>query len=241
MRTQATQLAIFADPSLELWGIVVIGQQTSLALGGVRTGRLEALPVDVAADDGTWSLTGAGCELQLSPTPVGSATAGATAIGTCQVLGTLAAGGGVRKLRATGLRTAATPPQDGGSMRLFGSWFPAGQELGVLALRRRGAASGEGDQITVAARGEEAPLVIDPRLSTTYNGAGEPVRVGVELWLGEAEDDEGLRARRVAGRAGGSSVSIGALRGFAFECVTRGEPGLGVYVLAASPGEPGLP
>ena len=32
--------------------------------------------------------------------------------------------------------------------------------------------------------------MFDPRLSTTYNGAGEPRRFGIELWLGEDEDGD---------------------------------------------------
>ncbi len=233
MHAQGLQLAIFADPDLELWGIAAIDQQAGLAAGGLHAGMLDPTPVDVAIGGDTWSLHGSGCELLVTSTPTGSATPAATPIEHCQVLGTLALDGATRKLRGTGIRTAVGLAQDGGSMRLFGSWFSAGQELGVLALRRPGASSGEGDEISVTARGEEQPLVLDPRLSTTYNSAGEPVRVGIELWLGESEDDEeGLRGRRVAGRAGGASVSIGALRAYAFECVTRGEPGTGVYVLA---------
>lgn len=233
MHTQALELAIFADPDLELWGVLAIDQRASLAVGGLHAGMLDPTPVDVAIDGDTWSLHGSGCELLVTPTPAGSATTDAAAIEPCQVLGTLVIGGATRKLQGIGTRGALALPQDGGSMRLFGSWFPAGQELGVLALRRPGASSGEGDEISVTARGEEQPLVLDPRLSTTYNSAGDPVRVGIELWLGESEDDEeGLRGRRVAGRAGGASVSIGALRAYAFECVTRGEPGPGVYVLA---------
>ena len=239
MHTQALELAIFADPDLELWGVLAIDQRASLAVGGLHAGILKPMPVDVAVDAEAWMLTGAGCELQVTPTPAGSATTDAAAIEPCQVLGTLVIGGATRKLQGIGTRGALALPQDGGSLRLFGSWFPAGQELGLLATRRRGASSGEGDEISVTARGEEQPLVIDPRLSTTYNGAGEPVRVGIELWLGASEDDEdGLRGRRVAGRAGGSSVAIGALRAYAFDCVTRGEPGPGVYVLASPRSEP---
>lgn len=231
------QLAIFADHEHDLWGVILAGANASIAIGTLQTGALTPEPVKLTEDSGTWLLEGADCELVVTPTPPSSRTPQDGAIEPCQLAGTLTLAGAKRPLQTPGVRGTAPQPAAGGSLRLFGSWFPAGQELGLLALRQPGAHSGVEDQISVTARGEEQPMVIDPRLSTTYSGAGEPIRIGLELWLGEAEptDDAELLPRRVAGRASGSSASVGSLRSFAFECVTRGEPGAGVYVLATAP------
>ncbi len=62
--------------------------------------------------------------------------------------------------------------------------------------------------------------MLDPRLSTTYDEHGEPLRVGVELWLGDDEDGEQW-PRRVAGAATGSRVDNGKLSAYALQCVSR--------------------
>ena len=38
-----------------------------------------------------------------------------------------------------------------------------------------------------------APQIFDPRLSTTYNAEGAPLRAGIELWLGADEDRDHVR------------------------------------------------
>jgi hypothetical protein len=87
----------------------------------------------------------------------------------------------------------------------------------------------------VVARGEEHPLVLDPRLSTTYDHDGDPRRVGVELWLGDDEQGE-LWPRRVAGMATGARVGRTGFSAYVFECTSRGELGAGIYVLAGPVG-----
>jgi hypothetical protein len=115
---------------------------------------------------------------------------------------------------------------------MFAAWFPAGHEIGMISARPKYAANQERDRVEVIARGEEHPLVIDPRLSTTYDGAGAPLRVGLELWLGDDPDGEAW-PRRVAGSSTGSRVAGPGVGAYAFRCVTRGEPGAGVYLLLA--------
>jgi hypothetical protein len=100
----------------------------------------------------------------------------------------------------------------------------------MLAARPKGAKGHDRDSVEVIARGEEHPLVVDPRLSTTYDEHGAPRRVGIELWLGDEPDGE-LLSRRVAGDATGSAVAEAGLSAYAFECVSRGESGAGIYVL----------
>ncbi len=86
----------------------------------------------------------------------------------------------------------------------------------------------------VIARGEEQALVVDPRLSTTYDAHGTPRRIGIELWLG-ADDDENQRSRRVGGVATGSFASTQldgrTLTAHALHCASRNEAGAGVYLL----------
>ncbi|MGH8229775.1 MAG: hypothetical protein ACREU3_18050, partial [Steroidobacteraceae bacterium] len=102
--------------------------------------------------------------------------------------------------------------------------------LGMVAARPKGANGHDRDSVDVVARGEEHALVVDPRLSTTYDATGAPRRVGLELWLGDDPDGE-LWPRRVAGASTGSTVAGAGLSAYAFECVSRGEPGAGIYLL----------
>ncbi len=140
--------------------------------------------------------------------------------------------GAEREFDVGGMRSAALPLDGRDSLRLFAAWFPAGHEIAAArATRPKGAKGHDRDSVGVVARGEEHQLVIDPRLSTTYDHSGEPRRVGLELWLGDDEEGE-VWPRRVAGAATGSRLESPGLGAYAFECVSRGEPGAGVYVLA---------
>jgi hypothetical protein len=120
------------------------------------------------------------------------------------------------------------------SLRLFGSWFPAGHQIVLRAERPRGAKGQDHDVIDVIALGEDEALVFDPRLSTTYNASSTPRQAGLELWIG-ADEEGDQYPRRVSGVATGSSISDSAdgakLSATALQCLSRGETGVGVYVL----------
>ena len=60
----------------------------------------------------------------------------------------------------------------------------------------------------VALHGESDGIAaFDPRLSTTYAPDMSPLRMGIELWLGEHEDGD-LYPRRVAGERSGPGVTV---------------------------------
>ena len=103
-------------------------------------------------------------------------------------------------------------------------------DLGVaLTVPRAAGAKGHGGEEAWAALlepGGTAPIA-DPRLSTTYDGAGHQRRVGLELWA-----DEESAPRRAAGSAiCGSTLDLGALR---LDCAfvrwtMEGRTGVGRY------------
>jgi hypothetical protein len=120
------------------------------------------------------------------------------------------------------------------SARLVAAWFEDGSTVGLLARRPKGAKGQDKDEIDVALAGAAAEAgikVFDPRLSTTYNGAGEPRRFGIELWLGEDEDGE-QRPLRIGGEARGEPTVLDGLRVQPFVARTSRGEGEGLYVLA---------
>jgi len=122
------------------------------------------------------------------------------------------------------------------SARLVAAWFEDGSTVGLLARRPKGAKGQDKDEIDVALVGAAADAgikVFDPRLSTTYNGAGEPRRFGIELWLGEDEDGE-QRPLRIGGEATGEPTILDGLRVQPFVARTARGEGEGLYVLAQS-------
>ncbi|MDE3132459.1 MAG: hypothetical protein KGL15_00165 [Acidobacteriota bacterium] len=178
-----------------------------------------------------WTVTAAGCALRIGRAAPDSATDGAeAALEPCRVSGSATIDGAELELDVGGVRAPALSGDGWESLRLFAAWFGGGHELAVLSSRPKGAKGHDRDSLAAVARGEEQPLVVDPRLSTTYDTAGVPLRVGLELWLGADADGE-LAPRRVAGLATGSRVARDGLSAHAFECVSRGEPGAGIYLL----------
>jgi hypothetical protein len=120
------------------------------------------------------------------------------------------------------------------SVRIVAAWLPSGRAVGVAAVRPRGGHADK-DVVTVLVTGEPEPLLVfDPRLSTTYDARGAPLRAGLELWLGVDEEGD-QRPLRVAAESTGDRLSaeLGGLQLEAYpqRCHSRGEDGAGVYVL----------
>lgn len=233
MSTAAPPIAIFGDLDADIWGVVVGGETPQVAVAHLTSADVALNPVELDLEDGdVWTLTGAGCALRVERADPTTATATVDhEIEPCRVAGAATIEGIEREFDVGGVRSAALAPDGEGSLRVFASWFPAGHEVAVLAVRPPGAKGHDHDRIEVVARGEEHALVFDPRLSTTYDPPGEPRRVGVELWLGDDEEGD-LWPRRVSGIATGSRVHGAGLSVSALECSSRGELGAGIYVLA---------
>ena len=232
MSPPAVTLAMFGDIDGDVWGVIVGGERPLAAAGRITGAGLELRPAELdTADDEVWTLLGAGCDLRVERADA-TATGGdgEGELGSCRVSGSIELDGNRRELDVAGVRSAGLTVGGLESLRVFGAWFPADHQIGVVASRPRGAKGQDRDSITVVARGEEHPLIVDPRLSTTYDHAGAPRRIGLELWLGEDPDGD-LWPRRVAGSATGSSVSGAGVSAYAFACVSRSEPGAGIYLL----------
>ncbi len=225
-------LALFGDLEGDLWGVVVGGEQPRAAVGRLTDADLELRAAELdTEDDDVWTLIGAGCDLRVEradATTMGGD--GDRELDPCRVSGSVELDGNRREFDLGGIRGGGLSLDGRESLRVFAAWFPGGHELGVVAARPQGAKGHDHDSVAVIARGEEQPLVIDPRLSTTYDELGAPLRVGLELWLGEDPDGD-LHPRRVAGTATGSSITGPGLGAYAFECVSRSEPGAGIYLL----------
>lgn len=236
-RTAATALplAVFGDLEADIWGVLVGGDEPRAAIAGVSAADVTFEGADLDLDDGeVWTLTGRGVALRVELADATTASAGPRSIEPCRVSGSATVAGTEREFDLGGVRGDNVSAADLDSLRLLGSWFPAGHEVGLIAARPRKAKGQDSDAVQVIARGEEQALVVDPRLSTTYDAHGTPRRIGIELWLG-ADDDENQRSRRVGGVATGSFASTQldgrTLTAHALHCASRNEAGAGVYLL----------
>lgn len=243
MASETAPLAVFGDLEADLWGIVVGGDQPHAAVAGLTAAEVSLEPAELDLSDADiWTLTGPGYALRIERADATTSTADDDgSLEPCRVSGAANFDGVEREFDIGGVLSASLAIDRLDSLRLLGSWFPAGHEVGLLAARPKGAKGQDRDVITAIARGEEHPLVLDPRLSTTYDEHGDARRVGVELWLGESDDEDSEQwSRRVAGIATGSNVvgttAGAALSARALECVSRGELGAGVYVLLSRDG-----
>jgi hypothetical protein len=232
MDRPAVPIAMFGDLDGDVWGVVVGGERPLAAAGRITGAGLELGPAELdTSDDDVWTLLGTGCDLRVERADATtSGGEGDIELDPCRVSGSIELDGNRREFDVAGIRSAAFTVGGLDSLRVFGAWFPADHQIGVVASRPRGAKGQDRDSITVVARGEAHPLIVDPRLSTTYDHAGAPRRIGLELWLGDDPDGD-LWPRRVAGSSTGSSVAGAGLSAYAFECVSRSEPGAGIYLL----------
>ena len=159
----------------------------------------------------------------------------------CRVTGRFELDGAEHAVDCLGLRTSRSGSFDLGkleSVRAVSTWFEPDEGLALMAFRARKAKSHDGDVVTAAVLGpESSPPVEDPRLTTTYDAGGWPVRAGLELWLaGDRTRQEQLPASARPGRrrARGRSPAAGELdlRAEPFRWHSRGRDGAGIYILA---------
>jgi hypothetical protein len=236
----AQPIAIFGDVDLGIWGLLIDAEQPRLAIAALDADpaeiRLEPANVD-RDDDEVWSVTSPDHSLRLERGQATTLTPGGDRrLQPLRVTGTAALGGEQVEIDVAGVLTDSGLGSGAGadSLRLFGSWFPAGHQIVLRAERPRGAKGQDHDVIDVVALGENEALVFDPRLSTTYDASSTPRQAGLELWIG-ADEEGDQYPRRVSGVATGSSISDSndgaTLNAAALQCLSRGETGVGVYVL----------
>jgi hypothetical protein len=200
-------------------------------------------------DNPEWELSGDGIALTVSPVsepqpPAGDDESPAPVAAEpepawsgrqelCRVTGTA---GGV-EIDCVGVRTELTQvrPEELGTVRGFSAWVSAEEAVTLLALRSRSDAHQESDLVAATVFEPDRWMSShDPRLSTTYDGDGNPTRATLELWIKQGEREF---PRRAAGEAVGVPVTVAGdavtLRVLPLRCHSRGSDGAGVYLLAS--------
>ena len=225
-------ILLFADPERGAWGVAA-GERSILAAGAAAIdspaqsarmevedpsgARLRGEAGDLAISSGPPAITGPDGQTDLSLVRVAGS-----------LLGAEAADGG-------GLRFPGRPPAKIDSVRLVYANFSPARSLALLAVRPTRARGQDRDEMSVACLGErDGVSAFDPRLSSTYDGEGWLRRVGIELWLGEDEEAD-LYSLRMAGEATGVTATLeidgAVVRAQPFACHSRGDAGVGVYLL----------
>jgi hypothetical protein len=238
------RIVAFGDLDAGVWG-AAIGAEEPLFVASVGGHQLSGVASMTSTDgDGEWRLTADGIELVVLPATErvlgaeGQALEGFDQL--CRVHGRIATEpeGEVECLGRRAEREVADP-RDLDSVRDVSAWFAVDDGLAMTALRRR-KARGHDRDLTVAAILDAAgsPPVEEPRLSTTYDAVGAPVRMGLELWLPE-HDGEQQYPRRMAGEAAGDAAGASGdaieLTTRPLRCHSRGNDGTGVYLLLRHP------
>lgn len=188
---------------------------------------LEAWTLSFASDGATFDL-----HVQAASAPGATAEGGMEGYEQlCRFTGDATIGGRRLELDCLGQRGHSWGAPDWETMalaRTLGVWV--GDDLGVSLLAIRPAGAEHHDAESVAAylyENGEPVSVLDPRLSTGYDGDQRQRRAGLELWV-----DEESHARRAAGEVVcGTSLDLGRLR---LDCAflrwhMEGREGVGRY------------
>jgi hypothetical protein len=235
----------FGNPDGSLWAAGLDAGAPALIAGGATDPFASA--VEWTVDGAEWTLRAEGVRLTVVPTPEPEREPvpdGAESPEDppappwegrqelCRVTGTLS---GVT-IEATGVRTVLERIRPGelGTVRAVNGWMSAEEAVTLLALRPRSESHHEDDLVAATVFDPEGwSPSLDPRLSTTYDGGGEPTRATLELWISDGERE---LPRRVAGEATGPAVRLAAegrtLEVRPLRCHSRGHDGAGVYLLA---------
>jgi hypothetical protein len=221
------------------------GETHRLAVGREPHRAAVEVSVSLGGPDEPWQVRGDGVELTLtpaSPPPPATEDRHPGVDQLCHVEGRLELDG-TSSLACPGWRSIGELGDVGGveSFRQLAAWFGPDTGLALLSVRPRSAKGQDHDVITAVTFDLERPqLVVEPRLSTTYDAAGRPLRAGLELWLAGPPGLDGAPApeqhsRRAAGQAvAGRPVTWQAgpleLAAELFRWYSAGHEGTGVYL-----------
>jgi hypothetical protein len=237
----------FGDPSPGVWGAAWALDDPQAVFAALGVGP-DANPVSAALDGAAagadWVLEGQGVHLALSgdsEPAEGSSGGPADFYQHCHVSGALEVAGIRREVSCMGYRAAhdlGGAVGSCGSIRGVSALFEPDAEIGLLAVRPRGASGHQTDSISAAVIEPDGALVVDdPRLSTTYADDGRPTRAALELWIADEQGEH--RLRRAAGEALGTHATGGLgdlhARADLFAWHSGGRDGVGVYMLARRP------
>jgi hypothetical protein len=248
----ALRTLAFGDVARTVWGTAWMpgsdgSALTTLGADGLAT-VVSTLRLSADQDGDNWRLEGDRAALTVTPAgevvavhATDDAVEGFDQL--CRVTGQFEVDGAEQAVDCLGLRASRSGGFDMAkleSVRAVSTWFEPDEGLAVMAFRGRKAKHHDADVVTAAVLGPEpcAPIE-DPRLSTTYDAGGWPIRAGLELWLageGEGEGEEEQYPRRAVGEAVGARVEAVAgeldLRAEPFRWHSRGREGAGMYILA---------
>jgi hypothetical protein len=223
------------------WAAAWSGPEFSLLLGGVPPGSAIADAAVALEGEGTsedWKLRGDGLELMIAPQaePVRFVQDGDFEQ-LCRVSGHVTVFGHEHPVSCLGRRATRSALDIAGceSIRDVAAWFEPDDGIGLIAFRPRRSRGQDRDLITAAVLDPAGAAVVDdPRLSTTYDEHGAPVRAGMELWMDG--DESAQYPRRAAGEAVGAGVEVDVegltIRAELLRWHSRGREGAGVYLLA---------
>ncbi len=234
----------FSDPDGEVWGAawvppgspvtatVCAGTESSSASVALEGGdATESWRLQLG--DGVLSLEGLGDPVENRDGVPGEFDQ------LCQVTGTVLIRGDAREVSCLGWRGSRSPQllSDGvGSFRQVATWISPEDGFSLLALRPARAKGQDTEDVSAAVfAADEAKPVAEPRLSTTYDDSGEPVRASVELWIQAGEDPDQQYPRRAVGESIRPSARW-AVEGLAFTARpfywhAGGREGPGIYLL----------
>lgn len=249
----ALRTLVFGDLELSAWGaawLPDVADESFVALGaGLRGAGHAGARLAAEGDGGEWRLDVAGALLTVAPAGDAVAVPGPEheirgCDQLCRISGRFELDGAEHAVECTGLRTWWSGPLDLGrfeSIRAVAALFAPDEALAVTAFRTRKARAHDADLLAAAVIAPDvATTVEDPRLSTTYEAGGWPVRAGLELWLTSSdtgeEEPERQYPRRASGEATGAraQAAAGELDVLAepFRWHSRGRDGAGMYILA---------
>ena len=250
----AIRTLAFAELETPALGVVWIPNDDAPAVVACRAGadgRAVTGRLRNGAGAEPWLIEGDEVSLTFSPAGApaggGSREAGLDSVDQlCEVTGAVVLDGAEHQINSMGSRTSLEAGFELSGIESFrqaAAWFDAAVGLSLLAYRPGRARGQDADLVAAAVlEPEQAPLVADPRLSTTYDEAGLPARVGLELWFesddaeDESDDDEQRHfPRRAAGEAVGEPIEW-EVAGFRLHAAllrwhSRGTDGAGVYLL----------
>ena len=199
MSATTAPIAIFGDLEAGLWGSCVGGEQPRLAVAGLD-GRRRELAAGRPRPRGRRDLDAHRRRLRAAARACGCDHrdgGGSHGLEPCRVTGAATFEGVEREFDIGGRAQRRRSYSTTDSIRCSPLVPRRARDRGALHAPegREGAGS---RRIAVVARGEEHPLVFDPRLSTTYDHAGD--RAALASSCGSETTSEGdLWPRRVAG------------------------------------------
>lgn len=244
----ALRTLAFGDLARTVWGAAWIpggdGSAVAMIGGDAVAPVVSSLRPSVVADSDDWRLDGDGVALIASPAgEIVDVVADDDVVGfdqLCRVTGRFDQSGAEHTVDCLGLRTSRSGSFDLAklaSVRAVSTWFEPDEGFALMAFRGRKAKHHDSDVVTATVLGPDpSPPVDDPRLSTTYDAGGWPVRAGLELWLAAGESEEEQFPRRAVGHAAGARTETATgdldLRAEPFRWHSRGREGAGMYLLA---------